>query len=67
MATTEDFFKADSWLSDQKMVDATDQLTDPLAIVPDQHKIQRPQHRAANEITPITEHAVSKGDRLPHS
>ena len=38
MATTEDVFKADTWLSDQQMVDATDQLTDPFVIVPDQHK-----------------------------
>ena len=38
MATTEDVFKADTWLSDQKMVDATDQLTDPFAIVHDQRK-----------------------------
>ena len=49
------------------MVDATDQLTDLFAIVPDQHKKQQPQHRAANESNPITEHAVSEGDRLPHS
>ena len=34
-ATTEDVFKADTWLSDQKIVDATDQLTYPFAIVPD--------------------------------
>ena len=67
MATTKDVFKADTWLSDQQMVDATDQLTYPFAIVPDQHKKQRPQRRAANEITPITEHAVLEGDRLPHS
>ena len=49
------------------MVDATDQLTDPFAIVPDQHKKQLPQRRAANKSTPITEHAVSEGDFLPHS
>ena len=61
MSTTEDVFKADTWLSDQQMVDATDQLTDPFAIVPDQHKRQRPQRRAANKSTPITEHAVSEG------
>ena len=67
MATTKDFFKEDTWLSDQKIVDATDQLTYPFAIVPDQHKKQRPQRCAANESNPITEHAVSKGDRLPHS
>ena len=67
MATTEDVFKADNWLSDHQMVDATDQLTDPFAIVPDQHKRQRPQRRAANESTPKTEHAVSDGDLLPHS
>ena len=67
MARTEDLFKADTWLRDQQMVDATDQLTDPFAIVPDQHKKQRPQRREANEITPITEHAVLEGDRLPHS
>ena len=54
-ATTDDVFKADTWLSDQKIVDATDQLTDPFAIVPDQRKKQRPQRRAANESTPITE------------
>ena len=67
MATTEDVFKAYTWLSDQQMVDATDQLTDPFAIVPDQHKRQRPQRHAANESTPITEHAVFEGDPLPHS
>ena len=67
MATTEDVFKADNWLSDQQMVDATDQLTYLFAIVPDQHKKQQPQRRAANEITPITEHAVSEGDRFPNS
>ena len=66
-ATTEDFIMADTWLSDQQMADATDQLTDPFAIEPDQHKKQRPQRRSANESTPITEHAVSEGDRLPHS
>ena len=49
------------------MVDATYQLTDPFAIVPDQHKRQLPQRRAANETTPITEHAVFEGDCLPHS
>ena len=38
MATTEDVFKAETWLSDQQMVDAIDQLTDPFVIVPDQHK-----------------------------
>ena len=54
MATTEDVFKADTWLSDQQMVDATDQLTYPFAIVPDQHKKQRPQLRASNESTSIT-------------
>ena len=48
MATTEYVFKEDTWLSDQKMVDAMDQLTDPFAIVPDQHKKQQPQRRAAN-------------------
>ena len=37
-ATTKDFFKADTWLSDHQIVDATDQLTDPFAIVPDQRK-----------------------------
>ena len=67
MATTEDVFKADTWLSDQIMVDATDQLTDLFAILPDQHKRQQPQRREANEITPITEYAVSEGDCLPHS
>ena len=66
MATTEDVLKADTWLSDQKMVDATDQLTDLFAIVPDQHKKQQPQRREANKITPIMEHVVSKGDFLPH-
>ena len=66
ISTTEDVFKANTWLSDQQIVDATDQLTDPFAIVPDQRKKQRPQHRAANEITPVTEHVVSKGDCLPH-
>ena len=49
------------------MVDATDQLTDPFEIVPDQHKRQRPQRRAAKKSTPITEHAVSEGYRLSHS
>ena len=39
-ATTEDFIMADTWLSDQQMADATDQLTDPFAIVPDQHNKQ---------------------------
>ena len=67
MATTEDVFKVDTWLSDQQMVDATDQLTNTFAIVSDQHKKKRPQRRAANEITPITEHAVSEGGFLPHS
>ena len=67
MATTEDVFKADTLLSDQKMVDATDQLTYPFSIVTDHHNKQRPQRCAANEITPIMEHAVSEGDRLPHS
>ena len=38
MATTKDSFKADTWLSDQQMVDTTDQLTDPFEIFPDQHK-----------------------------
>ena len=38
MATTKDVFKADTRLSDQKIVDAMDQLIDPFAIVPDQHK-----------------------------
>ena len=38
MDTTEDVFKADTLLSDQKMVDATDQLIDPFEIVSDQHK-----------------------------
>ena len=49
------------------LVDATDQLKDPFAIVPDQYKRQRPQRRATNKSTPKTEHAVSEGDRLPHS
>ena len=66
MATTEDVFKAETWLSDQKMVDATDQQTEPFEIVPDQHKKQRPQNHSANKSTPITEHAVSEGDHLPH-
>ena len=64
MTTTEDVFKVDTWLSDQKMMDATDHLTYPFAIVPDQHKEQRQQRRAANKNTPITEHVVS--DFLPH-
>ena len=38
MATTEDVLKADTWLSDQQNVDATDQLTDPFAMVPDHNK-----------------------------
>ena len=42
MATTEDVFKEDIWLSDQKMVNDPDQLTDPFEIVPDQHKRQLP-------------------------
>ena len=67
MATTKYVFKADTWLSDRQIVDATDQLTDLFAIVPDQHKKQRPQRRAANESTHITENAFSEGDRLPHS
>ena len=67
MATTEDVFKAYNWLSDQQMVDATDQLTDLFAIVTDQHKKQRPQRLAANGSTPITEHVVSKVDFLPYS
>ena len=62
MATTEDVFKADTCLSEQHMVDATDQLIDPFEIVSDQHKRQRPQRHASNKITPITEHAVSEGD-----
>ena len=49
------------------MVDATDQQTDPFVIVPDQHKKQQPQRRAANGSTPITEHVVSEGNSLPHS
>ena len=40
MATTEDVFKANTWLSEQQIVDATDQLTYTFAIVPDQHKKQ---------------------------
>ena len=40
MATTEDIFKTYTWLSDQIMVDATDQLTYPFVIVPDHHKRQ---------------------------
>ena len=64
-ATTEDVFKADTWLSDQQIVDATDQLTDPFAIVPDQRKKQRPQRRADNKSTPLTEPVVSEGDRSP--
>ena len=49
------------------MVDATDQIIDPFAIVTDQHKKQRPHRHAANESTPITEHAFSEGDRSPKS
>ena len=60
MATTEDVFKADAWLSRQKMVDATNQLTDPFVIEPDQHKKQQPQRRVANKSNPITEHVVSR-------
>ena len=67
MVTSEDVFKAGTCLSEQQMVDATDKLTDPFAIVPDQHKKQQPQCCAANKITPITEHEVSEGDCLPHS
>ena len=52
--TTEDVFKAYTWISDQQIVDATDQLTDPFAIVPDQRKKQQPQRRAANESNRIT-------------
>ena len=65
-ATTEDVFKADTWLSDQQIVDATDQLEDPFAIVPDQRKKQQQQRRSANKSTPITEHVVSVDDRSPH-
>ena len=54
MATTKNVFKADTWLSDRQIVDATEQLTDPFVIVPDQHKKQQPQRRAANKSTPIT-------------
>ena len=64
-ATTKDIFKADTWLSDQKIVDTTDQLTDPFAIVPDLRKKQRPQRCASNESTPIIEYVVSEGDRSP--
>ena len=67
MSTTEDVFKANTWLRDQQMVDAMDQLTDPFAIVPDQHKKQLPQRCAANESTAITEHAVFEGYHFPHS
>ena len=67
MATTEDVFKADTWLSVQQMVNAMDQMTEPFEIVTDQHKKQRPQRHADNKRTPITEHAVSEGDCLPHS
>ena len=48
MATTEYVFKADTWLSDQQMVDDKDQLTYPFANVPGQHKKQQPQRLAAN-------------------
>ena len=48
-------------------MNATDQLTDPFAIVPDQRKKQRTQRRATKESTPITEHVVFEGDRLTHS
>ena len=48
-------------------MDATYQLTDPFLIVPDQRKKQRPQRRAANESTPITEHVVSEEDWSPDS
>ena len=44
-----------------------DQLTDTFAIVPDQHKKQQPQRRAANESNPIPEHVVSEGYHFPHS
>ena len=66
-ATTKDVFKADTWLSDQQIVDATDQLTDPFVIVPDQRKKQLPQRRAANKSNPITEHVVSKEGFSPRS
>ena len=59
MATTEDVSKENTWLSDQKIMDTTDELTGPFAIVPDQHKRQPIQRRAANKSNPITEHAVS--------
>ena len=67
MATTEDVFKAETWLSDQQMVDATDQLTYPFPIFPDHRKKQRPQRRASKERTPTTEHVVSEEDSFPHS
>ena len=53
MATTENVFKADAWLSGQQMVDATNELTYPFVIEPDQHKKQQPQRRTANKSTPI--------------
>ena len=40
MTTTVDVFKSNTWLSDQQMVDATDQITDPFAIVPYHHNKQ---------------------------
>ena len=40
MATTKYIFKADTWFSNQKIVDATDHPTDTFATVPDQHKKQ---------------------------
>ena len=52
MATTENVFKAYTWLSDQQIEDVTDQLTDTFAIVSDQHKKQLPQRRAANKELP---------------
>ena len=48
------------------MVDATDKITDPFAIFPDQRKKQRPQRCAASESTPIKKYVVSEGDRSPH-
>ena len=41
-------------------MDATDQLTDPFEIVPDQRKKKLPQRRAANESPPITEHVFPR-------
>ena len=46
-------------------MDATDQLNDLFAIVPDQHKKQRPQRRAAEDREPPKDDQ-SEGNHLSH-